>query len=61
MVINISTIAEGVGRTEGGCHGSGGGQDVPPGIVGVLNNSGAAGIKDGSVKTIYLEYLFLTQ
>ena len=51
-VIDISTVAQGVGFTEGGCHGTGGGQDVTPGIVSVGNNGSAGGVDDSNHITL---------
>ena len=52
VVIDISTVAQGVGFAEGGCHGTGGCQDVAPRVVGVLDDRCAAGIQDGGNVTL---------
>ena len=42
LVIDIATVAQGVQSADGSGVGSGNGQDVAPGIVGVLDLGGSA-------------------
>ena len=61
MVIDISTVTQGVGFTEGGCHGTGGCQDIAPGIVGVLDDRCAAGIQDGGNVTLDVRHIVVVR
>ena len=51
-VIYIGTITQRVGLAEGGGEAAGGGQHLSPGVVGILDNDGSAGIQNGNNITL---------
>ena len=46
LVKHISSVAQGIVDTEGGGHAAGGGQNVAPGVVGILNNYSATTVQN---------------
>ena len=47
MVVDVAAVGQRVQRTKRGCHGTADGQDVAPGVVGVLYNCHIAGVYNG--------------
>ena len=47
MVIDVAAVGQRVEGAEGGRHGAGDGEDIAPGVVGVLHNCHIAGVYNG--------------
>ena len=59
LVVDVATVAQGVVGTEGGCHASGGGNGVTPGIVGVLDNRRAGAVQNGDHVTLQVRHVVI--
>ena len=54
MVVDVATVAEGVGFAESGCHGAGGGLERAPCVVDVIDDGSAGGVDDFDYITLYI-------